>query len=253
MNKFVVLKNHFEGLDTIIYGSWVLVDDSFFRVIDEESVDYYRATTGIDDKSWAEILQAQQTRVGDANKSDRLGLFAIEYLTNFRHTQFMRKVVLRSNNPYLAYRYCRSFGADDKMKRIIIKNQSRWALDYCKNVCDDPDVRAVIIEKQDPKLAYYYCQEIRNDEDMRQIIYDQEDAYMAMCYCRTVSNDDDMRQIILESQDPNIALEYAQSVKVEQDMVDIIAKDKSLYNKVKDSLLIELELLQHLGTLAVAT
>lgn len=138
MDNIIVLPNHFEGKDTIIYNGWVMNGCQFFHM------DNARVTLKIYDvpeEVWQQVLDAKPNGV---TTSGSLAMFAFKYCRDVSNDSDMRQVIIDSGNATIAYLYCQGVSNDADMRQVIIDDgNSDLAFLHCRFTSDDADMRAI--------------------------------------------------------------------------------------------------------------
>ena len=180
----LVLKNHFNGNDTLVHKGYVMNGCQFFSIENSKEV---LIKHNVPEKVWDQVLNA--IKDSSVNIETSIDPDASIDIVEF------------------AYRYCDEISNDLDMKQVIIDAKDpRYAYLYCRDVSNDLNMKQIVIDAKDPRYAYCYCDEISNDLDMRQVIIDAKVLRYAYWYCRDVSNDPDMRQIVIDAKDPKYSL-----------------------------------------------
>ena len=192
----IVLKNHFNGNDTLVHKGYVMNGCQFFSAEDYKPIqERYNAPQ----KAWDQVLAAMEDYTDNLHglKCHDMIEFAFRYCKEISNDPDLRQVIIDNKSVHFAYRYCKEISNDFDMRQIIIDNKnSRYACFYCKEISNDFDMRQVIIDNKDPHYAWSYCHAIAPEPRIKQVIIDAKDATYAYYYCRDIAPDPDMQQII---------------------------------------------------------
>ena len=170
----LVLKNHFNGNDTLVHKGYVMNGCQFFSIENSKEV---LIKHNVPEKVWDQVLNA--IKDSSVNLETSIDPDASIDIVEF------------------AYCYCLDISNDLDMKQIVIDAKDpRYAYRYCRYIANDLNMRQVIIDAKDTRYAYLYCRDVSNDPDMKQVIIDAKDAYHAYRYCKNVDNDPNMKQIV---------------------------------------------------------
>ena len=146
----LVLKNHFNGNDTLVHKGYVMNGCQFFSIENSKEV---LIKHNVPEKVWDQVLNAIK------DSSVNIDLDASIDIAEF------------------AYLYCKNIASDPDMRQVIIDaKDAYYAYCYCRDVSNDPDMRQVIIDAKNPRYAYLYCRDVSNDPNMKQIVIDDESA-----------------------------------------------------------------------------
>ena len=146
----LVLKNHFNGNDTLVHKGYVMNGCQFFSIENSKEV---LIKHNVPEKVWDQVLNAIK------DSSVNIDLDASIDIAEF------------------AYLYCKNIASDPDMRQVIIDaKDTRYAYLYCRDVSNDLNMRQVIIDAKDAYHAYRYCKNVDNDPNMKQIVNDDESA-----------------------------------------------------------------------------
>ena len=144
----LVLKNHFNGNDTLVHKGYVMNGCQFFSIENSKEV---LIKHNVPEKVWDQVLNAIK------DSSVNIDLDASIDIAEF------------------AYLYCKNIASDPDMKQVIIDaKDTRYAYLYCRDVSNDPNMKQVIIDAKDAYHAYHYCKNVDNDPNMKQIVIDED-------------------------------------------------------------------------------
>ena len=142
----LVLKNHFNGNDTLVHKGYVMNGCQFFSIENSKEV---LIKHNVPEKVWDQVLNA----IKDSSVNIETSIDIVEF----------------------AYRYCKNISNDLNMKQVIIDAKDpRYAYLYCRDVSNDLNMKQVIIDAKDATYAYLYCRDISNDLNMKQIVIDED-------------------------------------------------------------------------------
>jgi hypothetical protein len=87
-----------------------------------------------------------------------------------------------------------------KHLHIYHKDKSKWALGYCKDIKDRPEIRKLITE---PRTAYRYCRNIKDRKEIRKLIIGNSKvhSYYSYLFCKTIKDRKEIRDSIRHGRD----------------------------------------------------
>ena len=148
----LVLKNHFNGNDTLVHKGYVMNGCQFFSIENSKEV---LIKHNVPEKVWDQVLNA--IKDSSVNIETSIDPDASIDIVEF------------------AYCYCLDISNDLDMKQIVIDAKDPgYAYCYCRDIANDLDMKQVIIDAKDTRHAYLYCRDIANDLNMKQVIIDED-------------------------------------------------------------------------------
>ena len=123
----LVLKNHFNGNDTLVHKGYVMNGCQFFSIENSKEV---LIKHNVPEKVWDQVLNAIK------DSSVNIDLDASIDIAEF------------------AYLYCKNIASDPDMRQVIIDAKDAYhAYCYCLDISNDLDMRQIVIDAKDPKYS----------------------------------------------------------------------------------------------------
>lgn len=175
--KPIILKNHFNDEDVIVYDNYILHDFEVFEISSADQIEAFLGMTEMPLPLWEEVAKAIEAGEGNADTSEYLPKFALAYSEELGVTDYMRQIILDSRNTGCAYCWMQDFGYDEDMYQLLIDSKDpKFALWYCITANKDKDIdeqmRQIVLDARNPAWAYEWCLRVKNDDEMRQIFLD---------------------------------------------------------------------------------
>lgn len=143
--KPIILQNHVNNKDTVLYGTHILCNDGFWNMADDEINQSVMNSLQLSDHQLDRLLMAIETNVGDDVDSDRLLRFIISYCQNVAIEPEMRQMVIDAKDPEFICRWCLFVDEnDDEMNELLQK---------------------LVLDVRDPNLTHLYFVFLPEDDE----------------------------------------------------------------------------------------